>query len=74
MQGHFTQGYDIHDNIFLLPMKSWITSQRIGKRMGLMGIKLDMKKVYDRLEWKFTQKCFIDLVSRINGPIGWWNV
>lgn len=26
-----------------------------------MEIKLDMEKAYDRLDWKFSQKCCMDL-------------
>lgn len=58
LQGAFIQGKDIH-KIFLWHMKFLILSLK--KRKGLIGIKLDMKKAYDRLSWQFVHKCFIDL-------------
>lgn len=68
LQGAFIKGRDINNNILVThEILNSFSNKR--NKQGYMTIKLDMEKPYDRIDWKFTRKCFKDL----NFPEKWIN-
>ena len=54
-QATFVIGRWIHEN-GLLAQELIATAKKKKGREGLIGIKLDMAKIYDRIEWPFLLK------------------
>lgn len=59
LQSVFVQGRSIHDNVLIAD--EILYSFQDGTKTKSMVTKLDTKKTFDRLEWKFITKCFREL-------------
>lgn len=62
LQSAFVHNKHIHDNI--LTANEILSSFLEKRKTGNVAIKLDMRKAYNRLEWSFIKKCFLDLWFR----------
>lgn len=51
---------DINDSV-LIAHEILTTFSEKGTKGDYMAIELDMENTYDRLEWEFSKKCFIDI-------------
>ncbi|KAK1554997.1 hypothetical protein Q3G72_020206 [Acer saccharum] len=66
-QSAFIPGRLIFDNVLIsFEILHSISRKKLGKR-GLMALKLDMSKAYDRIEWDFIQAVMI----KMNFPQNW---
>ena len=63
----------MHGNILLIHEVMNKFNPMKGKNYG-PALKLDMKKAYDRVEWKFLFEGFKQLGSHKNGSTGFRNV
>lgn len=54
-QSAFLLGWLITDNILLAYETLYTMHTRMWSKVGIMGIKLDMSKAYDRVEWVFLE-------------------
>lgn len=66
LQSAFIPGHSIEENAVLARELVHVIKKKKGNG-GLVGIKIDMKKAYDRMEWPFLFKVLGTMVSRING-------
>ncbi|KAK2662585.1 hypothetical protein Ddye_001159 [Dipteronia dyeriana] len=60
-QSAFVSGHFIFDNV-MVAFKSlhFISQKKVGKK-GLMALRLDMNKAYDRVEWNFLRAVMIKM-------------
>ena len=60
-QGAFISGRSIIDNVMLAFEISHSMHQKRSKRNGLAALKLDIYKVYDRIEWGFLKSIMLQM-------------
>ena len=60
-QSAFLSGRFITDNILVAYETMHSMHTKMWSRVGYMGIKLDMRKAYDRVEWGFLEVVMIKL-------------
>jgi hypothetical protein len=60
-QSHFVPGRMITDNVLLAYGVTYMMHRKKGGRDGLIAVKLDMSKAYDRVEWIFLEKIMLKL-------------
>lgn len=72
-QSSFITGRKSSDNVILT--QKVIHSMTISKsKQGLMALKIDLEKAFDRLEWNFIRHVLLWLTSQITGLILSWPV
>lgn len=73
-QASFVPGRNIHDNIIIVNEMIHSMRRKRGAK-GLMAIKVDLEKAYDRISWEYMEhvlldlQCPLDMVERIMGCV-----
>ncbi|KAL9673479.1 hypothetical protein QQ045_029737 [Rhodiola kirilowii] len=60
-QSTFIQGRLITDNIMVAHVVAHFISGRTTQKVGYLSLKLDLRKAYDRVKWKFLEKIMLRL-------------
>lgn len=64
-QNAFIQGRNISDNILIVHEILDILKKNKGRKNCFGVLKIDMSKVYDRVDWNFLKAVFFDNRSKI---------
>ncbi|KAK4282132.1 hypothetical protein QN277_013544 [Acacia crassicarpa] len=59
-QASFIKGRQIHDNI-IVGQEVLHTMKKIKGRKGLMALKIDLEKAYDRIQWDFLRNVLVEV-------------
>jgi hypothetical protein len=61
MQSAFINGRLITDNILAAYETMHTMQNRMWSKTGFMGLKLDISKAYDKVEWRFLESAMLSM-------------